>query len=254
MNVSNYTPSSSQLSPTPSQASQAAPSRPVREGSGSPNGSVSAPLPTMRETKTFKRTMSEDIEPTLRLDIAPGVSWMVRKAVLNSMIDGSLVVEPMPPPPVKFRGAVNPCSLCGENRAGDAYARKHRFRISEDREKRPFPLCDLCLGRLRSCGDILSFLRMLSNGHWKADGEGEVKAAWEEFVRLKERMFWHRIAGGVVPVSPAAHAVQQPETPVQAVVEEEEREEAAAVEDPFRVQVESAAEAPAEMAEMSTQT
>jgi hypothetical protein len=214
MNISNLG-SNSSLSPTPPQVTGPQ----LKQGSGSPKGSASPALPTMRETKTFKRTLSEDIEPTLRLDIAPGVSWMVRKAVVNSMIDGSLVVEPMPPPPVKLRPTVNPCALCGEMRAGEAYRRKHRFRISEDREKRPFPLCDLCLGRLRSCGDILSFLRMVSNGHWKADGEDEVRAAWEEFVRLKERMFWHRIAGGVVPVVPG-QAAPLADTAVQTVVEE----------------------------------
>jgi GDP/GTP exchange factor Sec2p len=174
----------------------------LRHGNSSPRSSAIGmpPLPLLRETKMFKRTLTEDIEPTLRLDIAPGISWMVRRVVLNSLIDGSLVVEPMPPPPVKFRGPINPCALCGENRVGETYTRRHRFRISEDREKKPFPLCDLCLGRLRSCGDLLSFLRMVSNGHWKADAEDEMKAAWEEFVRLRERMFWHRIAGGVVPV------------------------------------------------------
>lgn len=159
------------------------------------------PLPLLRETKMFKRALVEDIEPTLRLDIAPGISWMVRRPVLNSLIDGSLVVEPMPPSPVKFRGPINQCALCGENRVGELYNRKHRFRISEDREKKPFPLCDLCLGRLRSCGDLLSFLRMVSNGHWKADSEDEVRSAWEEYVKLRERMFWHRISGGVIPAN-----------------------------------------------------
>jgi hypothetical protein len=173
----------------------------LRNGNSSPRSSTIGmpPLPLLRETKMFRRALVEDIEPTLRLDIAPGVSWMVRRAVLNSLVDGSLVVEPMPPPPLKIRGPVNACSLCGENRTGELYIRRHRFRISEDREKKPFPLCDLCLGRLRSCGDLLSFLRMVSNGHWKADAEDEVKAAWEEFVKLRERMFWHRISGGVIP-------------------------------------------------------
>ncbi|KAF2674837.1 hypothetical protein BT63DRAFT_21847 [Microthyrium microscopicum] len=170
-------------------------------GNSSPRTSVGPQLPVLRETKVFKRALTEDIEPTLRLDIAPGVSWMVRRPILTAMIDGSLVVEPMPPPPVKFRGPINQCSLCGENRAGELHARKHRFRISEDRETRRFPLCDLCLGRLRSCGDLLSFLRMVSGGHWRADSEEEIKSAWEEYVKLRERMFWHRMSGGVIPVS-----------------------------------------------------
>jgi Rab guanine nucleotide exchange factor SEC2 len=190
--------SSTPQSPSPYSTNPA-----LRINNSSPRSSAIGmpPLPLLRETKMFKRALVEDIEPTLRLDIAPGVSWMVRRAVLNSLIDGSLVVEPMPPPPVKFRGPVNSCALCGENRTADLYTRRHRFRISEDREKKPFPLCDLCLGRLRSCGDLLSFLRMVSNGHWKADAEDEVKSAWEEYVKLRERMFWHRISGGVIPTT-----------------------------------------------------
>jgi hypothetical protein len=167
----------------------------------SPRTSTNIPqAPVLRETKVFKRALIEDIEPTLRLDIAPGVSWMVRRPIVTSMIDGSLVVEPMPPSPLKGRGPVNQCSLCGENRVGEPYNRKHRFRISEDKESKRFPLCDLCLGRLRSCCELLSFLRMVIGGHWKADSDDEVKSAWEEYVKLRERMFWHRMAGGVVPV------------------------------------------------------
>jgi hypothetical protein len=168
----------------------------------SPQTPIHTPqAPILRETKVFKRALTEDIEPTLRLDIAPGVSWMVRRPIVTSMIDGSLVVEPMPPQPLKGRGPVNQCSLCGENRIGESYNRKHRFRISEDKESKRFPLCDLCLGRLRSCCELLSFLRMVIGGHWKADSDDEIKSAWEEFVKLRERMFWQRMAGGVVPVN-----------------------------------------------------
>lgn len=40
---------------------------------------------------------------------------------------------------------------------------------------------------------------MIRDGYWRTcDGEGE-KLAWEESVRLRERMFWARIGGGVVP-------------------------------------------------------
>jgi Rab guanine nucleotide exchange factor SEC2 len=208
LNVMSYGSNAMQLSQVPSPLT----SPHLRNGHGSPRASIGTPpLPLLRDTKMFKRALAEDIEPTLRLDIAPGVSWMVRRVVLNSLIDGSLVVEPMPPPPVKFRGPVNPCALCGENRIEDLYHRRHRFRISEDRERKAFPLCDPCLGRLRSCGDLLSFLRMVSNGHWKADSEDEVKQAWEEFVRLRERMFWHRISGGVVPVAGAPHSPHSPQ-------------------------------------------
>jgi hypothetical protein len=210
---------------------------PSISGSTSPrNNSTAAPAaPTLRETKVFKRALTEDIEPTLRLDIAPGVSWMVRRPILNSMIEGSLVVEPMPASPVKFRGPVNQCALCGENRTGETYARNHRFRISEDRETRRFPLCDLCLGRIRSCCDLLSFLRMVANGHWRADSDEEVKTAWEEYVKLRERMFWHRMAGGVVPVtSHSKEPVAQSPRPSIITVHGGARKESSEAEDTLR--------------------
>ncbi|KAF2488830.1 hypothetical protein BU16DRAFT_531883 [Lophium mytilinum] len=163
---------------------------------GSPRDSlISTPL---KDAKFYKRAVAEDIEPTLRLDVAPGISWLARRTVLTSMTVGSLVVEPHPPIP-KFRGPVFPCSLCGENRKGDEYVRKFRFRTSEADDAQRYPLCDYCLTRVRTSCDYIGFLRMVQNGHWRAETEEEKKAAWEESVRLRERMFWSRLGGGVVP-------------------------------------------------------
>lgn len=165
---------------------------------GSPRDSLAgANTPNLKDEKFYKRAVSEDIEPTLRLDIAPGLSWMARRTVLNSITAGSLVVEPSPPP-AKFRGPVFPCSLCGEARKGDQYARKYRFKASETDETK-HPLCDWCLGRLRATCDYIGFLRMIAAGHWRAETEQEKKNTWEESVRLRERMFWSRLGGGVVP-------------------------------------------------------
>jgi hypothetical protein len=165
-------------------------------GTNSPRESLTGAA-NLKDERFYKRSLSEDIEPTLRLDIAPGLSWMARRTVLNSITSGSLVVEPAPPPP-KFRGAIFPCSLCGEVRKGDEHARKFRFKSSETDDTR-HPLCDWCLGRVRSTCDYISFLRMVAAGHWRAETEDEKKSAWEESVRLRERMFWSRIGGGVVP-------------------------------------------------------
>ncbi|KAF2021594.1 Sec2p-domain-containing protein [Aaosphaeria arxii CBS 175.79] len=167
-------------------------------GNNSPRDSIAgAGLPNLKDEKYYKRTQTEDIEPTLRLDLAPGLSWMARRTALSSITTGAFVVEPNSPPP-KFRGPVFPCSLCGENRKGDEYARKFRFRTS-DTEETKYPLCDWCLGRVRSTCDYVGFLRMVAAGHWRAETEEEKKGAWEESVRLRERMFWSRLGGGVVP-------------------------------------------------------
>lgn len=169
-------------------------------GNNSPRENVaSQALTNLKDEKFYKRALAEDIEPTLRLDIAPGLSWMARRTVVSSITAGSLVVEPNPTATSRFRAPILPCSLCGENRKGDYYARKYRFKTADNEDSQRYPLCDWCLGRVRATCDYIGFLRMISAGHWRAETDEEKKNAWEESVRLRERMFWNRIGGGVVP-------------------------------------------------------
>ncbi|KAI9675015.1 MAG: rab guanine nucleotide exchange factor S2 [Caeruleum heppii] len=151
---------------------------------------------SLKDTRFYKRVIAEDIEPTLRLDTAPGLSWLARRAVMTSMHDGTLVVEPVPSTPTLN---TYHCTFCNEGRKGEAYARRHFFRTSDSEGAQRYALCNYCLGRVRSTCDFLGFLRVVKDGHWRTTGiEGE-KGAWEESVRLRERMFWARIGGGVVP-------------------------------------------------------
>ena len=183
------------------------PQTPVTPGSTTSVGSVGGTtiFPPLKETKFYKRVLTEDIEPTLRLDTAPGLSWLARRGVLTAMIDGSLVVEPIPAASTGrfgriIRPELYPCSLCGESRKDEEYLRTHRFRTSESGSTQSgYPLCRYCLVRVRSTCDFLGFLRIVKDGHWRADDEDAEKAAWEESVRLREQMFWSRIGGGVVP-------------------------------------------------------
>ncbi|CAD6590972.1 MAG: rab guanine nucleotide exchange factor S2 [Alectoria sarmentosa] len=150
----------------------------------------------LKETLFYKRALTEDIEPTLRLDLSPGLSWLARRTVINSMCEGRLIVEPTPPAARLYHP---PCSLCGEQGRGDKQARMHRFRTSESESAQRYPLCKYCLTRMRATCDFLSFLRMIKDGYWRTDGAQAEAIAWEESVRLRERMFWSRIGGGVVP-------------------------------------------------------
>lgn len=161
-------------------------------------GSAGQSAPPLKESRFYKRTLTEDIEPTLRLDIAPGLSFLSRRTVLSSLLSGSLVVEPFMPS-TKFYGPVFACALCGESRKNEPYVRKHRFRTSESEDAQRYPLCDYCLSRIRAAGDFVGFLRMVRDGHWRCESDEEAKGAWEEATRLRERMFWARIGGGVVP-------------------------------------------------------
>lgn len=180
------------------------PNTPASSTQGTPNQHL--PIPALKETKFYKRVVVEDIEPTLRLDSAPGLSWLARRSVLTAVTDGILVVEPVPTN-VNYAPAARPqlfpCALCGEARKEPQYLRNHRFRTSESPSAQRYPLCNYCLGRVRSTCGFLGFLRMVKDGHWRADDEDHEKTAWEESVRLREQMFWSRIGGGVVPASQA---------------------------------------------------
>lgn len=166
------------------------------------------PIPPLKETKFYKRVLVEDVEPTLRLDIAPGLSWLARRSVVTAMSDGSLVVEPVPTTgtyALLSKPQLYPCSLCGENRKDDQYLRRYRFRTSESSSAQRYPLCRYCLNRVRATCDFLGFLRIVKDGHWRTDDDDAEKAAWEESVRLRENMFWTRIGGGVRPIAQGFH-------------------------------------------------
>lgn len=194
---------------------------PVLPGTpASTNSSVSSrdtplSMSSLKETRFYKRALTEDIEPTLRLETAPGLSWLARRTVINSMCEGTLVVEPMP---LAARHFVFSCSLCGENKPGEEHTRTHRFRTSESENAQRYPLCPYCLNRLRASCDFLGFLRMVKDGHWRTDGAEAEALAWEECVRLREAMFWARIGGGVIP-----SFVRARESPRSSVEEEKNR-------------------------------
>ncbi|KAL4906891.1 hypothetical protein BDW74DRAFT_129472 [Aspergillus multicolor] len=177
-------------------------SSPAKSQPHSPSGSVSSPQPItssipLKDARFYKRALLEDIEPTLRLDSAPGISWLTRRTVLSGICEGSLVVEPVPPNVRKYEF---PCSLCGERRSGTDNERTHRFRTSDSDTAQRYPLCVLCVEKVRSCCEFTGYLRLILDGHIHAEEPDEVQEAWEETVRLRERMFWSRIGGGIVPV------------------------------------------------------
>ncbi|KAJ0161463.1 Rab guanine nucleotide exchange factor sec2 [Colletotrichum tanaceti] len=210
---SNASTASLSTTGTPATSSPQTPNTPASVSSAA-SSNLGPPPPALKETKFFKRVLAEDVEPTLRLDIAPGLSWLARRSVLNAMSDGSIVVEPIPTN-APFASLVKPqfysCSLCGDARKDEEHLRTYRFRTSESDTAQRYPLCKYCLGRVRSTCDFLNFLRILKDGHWRADDEDAEKAAWEESVRLREQMFWSRIGGGVIPAShPVASSDKSP--------------------------------------------
>ncbi|RXG44805.1 hypothetical protein VDGE_04948 [Verticillium dahliae] len=202
--------STTSLSTAGTPVTTTAPQTPNTPASMVSVGSADAgtPVPALKETKYFKRVLTEDVEATLRLDLAPSLSWLARRSVLSAMTDGSIVVEPIPstsPYASYIKPQFYPCSLCGDARKDESHLRTYRFRTNESESAQRYPLCKYCLNRVRSTCDFLSFLRILRDGHWRTDREDAEKAAWEESVRLREQMFWARVGGGVVPTG---HPVQ----------------------------------------------
>lgn len=49
----------------------------------------------IKEYKFFKKLMNDDIDPTLRLDEAPGVAFYTKKNLINSMLIGKVSIEPI---------------------------------------------------------------------------------------------------------------------------------------------------------------
>ncbi|KAJ6111711.1 hypothetical protein N7523_007772 [Penicillium sp. IBT 18751x] len=184
-------------------------SSPTKGFTHSPNGSQSSQpgshIP-LKDTRFYKRVLMEDIEPTLRLDLSPGISWLTRRTVLSGICEGTLVVEPMPSATKVYEF---PCSVCGERRPGAQNERTHRFRTSDSETAQRYSLCIQCLERVRSCCEFTGYLRLILDGHVRAADTEEEKDVWEETVHLRERMFWSRIAGGIVPqFARTAHSAQ----------------------------------------------
>ncbi|KAJ5726378.1 uncharacterized protein N7483_007735 [Penicillium malachiteum] len=173
---------------------------PTKGVTSSPNGSLSSQFGShapLKDTRFYKRVLMEDIEPTLRLDLAPGISWLTRRTVLSGICEGTLVVEPMPAMTKKYEF---PCTVCGERRPGPQNERTHRFRTSESETAQRYSLCLQCVERIRSCCEFTGYLRLILDGHLKAGDVEEEREIWEETVRLRERMFWSRVAGGIIPL------------------------------------------------------
>ena len=167
-------------------------------GSFSPNPDPKGPVP-LRETKFFKRIVVEDIEPTLRLDLSPTLSWLNRRSVLAALGDSTLIVEPIPDASIKLYGKYTPCALCGENRKQGENPRTHAMRVREGEGATKWCICKLCLEKVRGVGDLVAYIRMVREGVVKVGDKKDEEDAWEELVRLRERLFWARMAGGVVP-------------------------------------------------------
>ena len=193
---------SNSSNPNLAQTSQPATSKlansPSLPGSFSPNPDQRGPVP-LKDTRFFKRIMAEDVEPTLRLDLSPTISWLNRRSIISALAESSLIVEPIPEASMKLYGKYTSCALCGDSRKEGQNPRTHAMRVREGEGATKWSICKLCLEKVRGVGDLIAYVRMVREGIIKCGDRKEEEDAWEELVRMRERLFWARMAGGVVP-------------------------------------------------------
>lgn len=186
-NLASANSSNSKLAPSPGLP-----------GSFSPAPDQKGPTP-LKDTRFFKRIMLEDVEPTLRLDLSPTISWLQRRSILAAISDSTLIVEPIPEASQKLYGKYTSCSVCGESRREDQNPRTHAMRTKEGEGANKWAVCQLCLEKVRAVGDLIGYVRMVRDGVVKIADLKDEEEVWEEIIRLRERLFWARLAGGVVP-------------------------------------------------------
>ena len=194
LNITNTTSKSSSQSPAIPGSFNATPV----SMSADPLNSVRGPIP-LKDTKFYKRLLVEDVEPTLRLDLSQTISWLNRRSILNALADSTLIVEPIPEASRKLYGRYTPCALCGESRRENENPRTHRMRVNEGENATKWSLCVVCLEKVRGVGDLIGYVRMVRDGVVKCQDPVEEAEAWDELIRLRERLFWARMAGGVIP-------------------------------------------------------
>lgn len=159
---------------------------------------------TTSESKLLRRLINYEISPVLRLDNASGVGWLVKRNLMNLMMEGLVSIEPISginetyrtgysspsipdspevenkdshlfsrpvnSPPVAM---VEPCAFCGENRNdilehGRLYIFKTYQKLENGKTEltNQFPVCHYCLLKLRQVCEIFAFLRSLRSGAW----------------------------------------------------------------------------------------
>ncbi|WBW71566.1 Rab GEF Sec2 [Schizosaccharomyces osmophilus] len=136
----------------------------------------------LREFAYFKRCVEEDIDPTLRLDHAVGLSWLARRSIYAAILDASLIINPLSS---SSSQAFSPCSLCGDNREDSL--RSFEFRSRPDGTS--YACCNYCVARLRSVCGFLSFLYQVAKGVWDSCS---VEKTWTECILKREAMFYSR--------------------------------------------------------------
>lgn len=183
--------------------SASTPPSPSRNNSSTSLGTAGASWfrnKTIYSWKFAQRAITEEIEPCLRLDSAPHLSWLARRAFLAAVVEGTLAIEPINQSErVWVLRPSNPCCLCGTATDKGINARMHQIRIPKDSQI--YPIGNECVLRVRFACNYLQFLRAIFSGLRKIDTVEAQHAAWLECISLREQLFWTRV-GAFWPLEP----------------------------------------------------
>lgn len=148
--------------------------------------------PAWRKPRFVQRCIVEDIEPTLRLDRSPHLSWLACRSFLAGVLDQTIALEPVSTREASWASRPSqPCILCGENRSDPVYARSYWARFSQDAE--PIVLDLTCVTKARLACELVAFIRNIASRK-PADHAAHV-GAWLLCNGLREQLFWVRTGG-----------------------------------------------------------
>lgn len=148
--------------------------------------------PAWRKPRFVQRLIVEDVEPTLRLDRTPHLSWLTCRAFLAGVLDQTITLEPVSPRELSWSlRPSQPCLLCGENRSDGVYARSYWARLSPDAE--PIVLDLTCVTKARLVCELVAFVKSVAKRK-PADHAAHVRA-WLQCNAMREQLFWVRTGG-----------------------------------------------------------
>ncbi|THV00716.1 hypothetical protein K435DRAFT_854495 [Dendrothele bispora CBS 962.96] len=80
-----------------------------------PASPQSPAMATLLPLPFLARLMTEDSDPTIRLDLAPALNWLSRRSVLSALHNGQLTIEPMASSILLQESIASPTSIPGLN-------------------------------------------------------------------------------------------------------------------------------------------
>ncbi|GMM35737.1 hypothetical protein DASC09_030620 [Saccharomycopsis crataegensis] len=104
-----------------------------------------------KDTRFYKRILHDDIQPTLKLDIAPGVSFLQKRSLMSAIVNGRVTIEPIASVNESFKrnsaiisnasskpvATPDPCSICGESRNDSLqHARLYMLKIYSSKNQK----------------------------------------------------------------------------------------------------------------------